>query len=554
MTSISSTSSSTSTSTSSSTSIDWSALIEEAVNAKLAAKDTIEAKITKNEAKITAYQKVQSLLSDVADAAYALSAPTGTLAKNDDLFNKRSAYLTANGFSDASSVMGVSVANGTAVGTHDIKISQIATAQKVASTSVESKTTALNLTGDFTFSIDGKTATTISVSSTSTLADVASAINAKTSSTGVSAAILQVSSNSYQLVLSATDTGKAITVTSGTSVLESLGFAFDSGGHFTNNLQDAKNAIISIDGVQITRDSNTINDALSGVTLYLYAPTDTGDSVSVEVGADISKVSTGIQSLVTAYNAYRDFVVAQQATASDGTAASDAVLFGDITLRTANAQVMRVLSSAVDQSTMALLGLSFNASNHLELDSDTLNQALTTNLDAVESLLTFKMTTSSSDLLLLKRGTGAPTTFDLQINVDTSGTLTLSGDNASMFTIDDDVITGVEGTEYEGFSFFYTGTTSQTVAVTLSYGLADQIQAVASAAADTSEGPFQTLIDNLQDKDTKYSSEVTRIEERAADLRTQLTARYAKYQAALSQAETTLSYLQAMLDAANSNN
>ncbi|KAA5602560.1 flagellar filament capping protein FliD [Blastochloris sulfoviridis] len=557
MASVSGTGSSTSTSyTSSALNSDWSALIEDAVAAKLSAADSIETRITKTETKVAAYQELQSLLSSISSAAYGLSAPSGYLAKADDVFNNRSAYLSTDGSYDTSDVLGVSIDSGTELGTYDIEVTQIATAHKVASSAQTSKSADLGYNGVFSLAVDGGTAVEIDVTATMNLSELAAAINTVSSQSGVKATVLKVSDSSYKLVLTATETGKEITATavSGDDVLNGLGVTSGT-GTFANVLQQAKDAILTIDGVQITRDSNEISDALDGVTFYLYATTATDTSVTVEVGADLNSVADSVQELVDAYNAYRDFVIAQQATSASGGAADSAVLFGDSTLRSVNSDVMNALNTVIDQNTMALLGFSFDATNHLVLDSGKLQDALLENLEKVKSLLTFQFTSSSDDLTVLRRGTSAPTAFTLDITTDGAGTIisaSVGGDN-SLFTVSGNSIIGAAGTAYEGFTFVFIGNASESINVTLSYGLADRLHNAANKASDTSSGSIQTVVDNLNEKISDYESDVATIEDRAEALRERLTARYAKYQAAMAKAESTLAYLKAMLDAANSN-
>ncbi|NJO54446.1 MAG: flagellar filament capping protein FliD [Bacteroidales bacterium] len=557
MASVSSTSSSTSTSyTSSALNSDWSALIDDAVAAKLSAADSIETKITKAETKVAAYQELQSLLSSISSAAYSLSAPSGYFGEADDVFNGRTAYLSTDGSYSTGDVLGVTVADGTDLGTYDIKISQLATAHKVASNTQTSNSDDLGYNGVFSLAVAGGTAVNVTITDTMNLAEIATAINTVSGQSGVKATVLKVSDTDYKLVLTATDTGKEITATavSGDDVLNGLGITGGT-GTLANVLQEAKDAILTIDGVQITRDSNEISDALEGVTFYLYATTTTDTSITVEVGADLNSVAESVQDLVDAYNAYRDFVIAQQATSASGGAAESAVLFADGTLRSVNSDVMNALNTVIDQDTMALLGLSFDSSNYLVLDTDTLEDALLEDLDKVQSLLSFQFTSSSDELTVLRRGTSAPTSFTLDIVVDGSGAITsvsVGGDN-SLFTVSGKSITGATGTAYEGFTFVFVGDASESIDMTLSYGLADRLYNVADKASSTSSGSIQTVVDNLNEKIGDYESDVATIEDRAEALRERLTARYARLQAAMAKAEATLAYLKAMLDAANSN-
>ena len=141
-----------------------------------------------------------------------------------------------------------------------------------------------------------------------TLDEVAEAINAETDESGVKASVLKVSATSYMLILSSAETGETITASSvsGDDVLVGLGLLDDEGA-FADELQAAQQAIFSIDGVEVTRSSNDVDDVLDGVTLHLYQETPDDTSITVEVGTDLSTVKEAISALVDAYNAYREF-------------------------------------------------------------------------------------------------------------------------------------------------------------------------------------------------------------------------------------------------------
>ena len=115
--------------------IDWNGLIEVAVMAKLARADSIDVKVTKNEAKLAAYQNMQSLLADMMDAAQSLRAPSGFSNKDTDVFQSRAAYLTGNGAVDVNASMSATIENGADVGKFDVKILELARAHKIAGSS-----------------------------------------------------------------------------------------------------------------------------------------------------------------------------------------------------------------------------------------------------------------------------------------------------------------------------------------------------------------------------------------------------------------------------------
>lgn len=553
--------SSTTSSVSSSSDIDWNALIETAVQAKLSKADSIDLKITANEAKIAAYQELQSLLSDLADAADALRAVSGTSNSATDVFLQRSAYLTANGSVDAASSVSATVDRGTAVGSYDLKILQLAKSHKVAGSEQSSKSTDLGYSGVISLGTAEGGSADITITETMSLADIAEAINGASNATGVQATVLQVSSSSYRLVLSSAETGEAIVASSvsGDDVLASLGVTA-SDGSFATVLQESQKAIVTLDGITATRDSNDIDDLLDGVTLHLYQTTQSDpnaasdNSITLEVGADVSAAKTAVETLVTAYNSFRDYVSTQQSLAADGTASDDAVLFGDGTMRSTSLAIYDALTRTMGGDSMSLLGMSFDTDGTLVLDDDVLDNALLGDLDTVKALLSFQMNASSSQLMLLSRGTDLPPDFKLDLTVDGSGALTSASvnGNSSQFTVNGTRIIGAAGTPYEGYTFVYAGSTSQSISVSVSTGIAELLYNAADTAADTSDGSLQTLIDNLTETDTTLQSNSDSIRSAAETYRTNLTNRYARYQAAISAAESTQSYLTALIDQWNS--
>ncbi len=534
-------------------SIDWDAIIEASYQAKLAKADTLETKITANEAKIAAYEEAQTLLSTLMDTAQALRAPTGTIDSADDVFLSRTAYLTAVGNVDTDSTVSVTADDGAATGSFDLTISQLAKAHKVASSTFTSSSDDLGLSGDFTLGIEGGDSVTITVDSSMSLADIASAINETSDDTGVQASVLKVSSTEYELILSSVETGETIVVGDDDGVLADLGVVDDDGA-WSDELQAAQDAIFTIDGVTITRSTNDVDDAIDGVTLHLYSTTEDDASITVEVGENLSDIKDAIIAFVDAYNAYREWALTQQETATGGGASDDAVLFGDGTIRGINIDVAAALNFSLDDSSLRTLGISFDENNYLVYDEDTLDDQLLADVDSIEALFAYSFSSSSSDLRLLARGTGAPTTFTLDITVDADGDISgvsVDGDD-SLFTWDGSRIKGATGTIYEGYTFVFTGDTSQTVTITQTTGIAEQLYNVTEAAANTSDGSLETLMETLTEQDDDYQEQIDDIESRATTFKENLTARYAKIQAAISEAQSTLDYLEALLAAQNS--
>jgi flagellar hook-associated protein 2 len=536
-----------------STGIDWNLLVQNAVNAKRLPATELSSEITANQAKITAYQKFQTDLSKLSSDLSSLSTSViNPLATN--VFASRAATISANGDVNAAAALSMTVGNGAETGDHTLQISQIAAAQKVAGATQSSPTTPLGSSGTFSLGLSGGNSASVTVTSGMTLQDVADAINAQSPTSNVSASIVQVSSGSFELVLTGGEDAADISYssTSGDDILNKLGVT-DNTGSFSNVLQAAQAAKFTLDGIALTRNTNDISDVLSGVTFDLLQPTPSGTSLNVSIGADTNQITNALQTFVTDYNAFRDDVIAQQAINPDGTASSSAVLFGDGTVRDVMTQIEQVLGTSVNGLTMADVGLSFNQQNELVLDTGTLSTALSTNLSGVTALLSAQTETSSNQLSVVNTSK-SPESFTLDVTVDASGNLSgasVGGDN-SLFTIQGNAIIGNVGTIYAGMAFNYTGSTSQSIAVTSTSGLATQIAQIAGDASANS-GSFQTLINNLQTQDTTMQQKINDIDDAASAFQTQLEAQYAIYQSAIQAADNTLNYLSALLNAKSNN-
>lgn len=243
-------------------------------------------------------------------------------------------------------------------------------------------------------------------------------------------------------------------------------------------------------------------------------------------------------------------MTSQQQVGADGTAASGTVLFGDPTMNDVMNQLENAMNTTVGGLSLSDLGLSFNSSNDLQLDSTTLQTELTSNLAGVEALLATQATPSSTDLSTIATNSTAPSQFTLDLTVDGSGQLTSAsiGGDTSLFTVSGNAILGKAGTPYAGMAFDYTGSTSQSITVTMTSGIASLLNGVSTTASDPTAGTLQTLVSSLQTEDTSLQQQVSDIQSDAAAYQTQLQTQYAQYQAAIQKAQNTLTYLTALLD------
>ena len=148
------------------------------------------------------------------------------------------------------------------------------------------------LTGNLQFSIDGVTSPSTAINMTGkSLADIADAINKQVPQ--VTAAIISTGT-SYSLSVTRNSTG--FTSTTFDQALQVIG----GQGLNLQTVQDAQNATLKVDNLEIKSQSNSITGAIPGVTLTLRGQSNV--ATDVNFARDTSSATANIQSFITAYN------------------------------------------------------------------------------------------------------------------------------------------------------------------------------------------------------------------------------------------------------------
>jgi flagellar hook-associated protein 2 len=154
---------------------------------------------------------------------------------------------------------------------------------------------------------------------------------------------------------------------------------------------DAK---VTIDGVALTRSSNVITDAISGVTLNILN-SEPGTTVDVTVARDTDSIKSSLTSVTKAYNALVKFVSDQQA--------SGQPLASSSPLRSAMSSITNTLLADVPGATgsfkrTAVAGLSLQKDGTLALDNAMFDAALSTNYQDVLNLFQTSGTATNSEV------------------------------------------------------------------------------------------------------------------------------------------------------------
>ncbi|RMJ03905.1 Flagellar hook-associated protein 2 [Marinobacter litoralis] len=287
---------------------------EERLNSK---ERSIQAKISAFGALKNALEEMKSPLDGLKSGA-AFDAYTSSIS-NDDV-----AGVTL----DESSV---------SRGSYTLNVTQLAQRQSLASASQADKDATTFGNGTLTFEVGGVTTEVTIDDSNNTLEGIASAIN--DAGAGVSAGVVDTGSG-YRLVMTSDESGtaNAISVTaSGDAGLSQ--FAYDGSGTGMSETVAALDAKLEVNGIAITRSSNTVEGVVEGVTFDLKS---TGTS-TVVINSDPDAVTERVQEFVDKYNALQDVI--KNASGYDAATDRGGALTGDSTIRSLQNELRSLLTS-----------------------------------------------------------------------------------------------------------------------------------------------------------------------------------------------------------------
>lgn len=358
--------------------LDVGSLVSQLMTLERRPIDKLNAKISSSQAKISSFGTLKGLVSSLQTAVQGLST-------------------SLQGFSATSSdtsVFSAAATSSAVAGSYTINATSLAKAHGLAAAGQVGDTAAISSgASTVTFTV-GTTSTDITIAAGATLQDIRTAINA--AGIGVSATIVNDgSATPYRLALSSNSTGLAnavssITVkTGGDAALNDL-LAYNA----TENVPTpfipmaetvpASNAVFTVNGIQIIKSSNTVTDAIEGVTLTLSKE---ATPATLTVARDTAAVSASASTFVDAYNALKSELKSLSAYGTNTTAAPS--LAGDGTVRLMQNQLRDIFLAAPTGGTLvslAQVGITTQADGTMKLDSSKLTSAMAVDFDDVSNL------------------------------------------------------------------------------------------------------------------------------------------------------------------------
>lgn len=378
--------------------IDYRSLIDQIISNESKPAVSLRAQEQTYKDQATAFDQYKTLL-------LALQSTVKDL-RTGDAFNAVSASVAA--VSGTRPLITASGNANSATGTYQIGVTKLARAQKLGTTTFGSTTSALGLSAG-SFTINGATVNVDTADTLTTLRDKINALNSGGAASKVSASILQVDATHFRLVLTSDATGAAGMTLANVSGGAPQALGLTDGANVIQSsavLVAGRDAEFTVDGLALTRASNTVTDAITGVTLNLVAE-EAGAVTNLTIDHSSDGAKASMQGFVDAWNKLVDFVKTQQTPPAAGKAAP--ALFADQILTTAKSTLSRQLLGTVggapaDLSTAAMAGVSIDAKGKLTLDTTKFDTAFKTRLEDVRTLFSQRGSTTSSQVTYISSG------------------------------------------------------------------------------------------------------------------------------------------------------
>ncbi|MCP4253183.1 MAG: flagellar filament capping protein FliD [Candidatus Scalindua sp.] len=196
--------------------------------------------------------------------------------------------------------------------------------------------------------------------------------------------------------------------------------------------QDAK---VTIDGVSVTRSSNTIDDVISGVTLDLNR-VEAGETVNLTISRDTDNIKDKVTAFTDAYNEIIENINQQFAYSEETKSAG--LLSGESTLRTIKSIIQNTVSNKInllptDANALPLFGITSDKNGKLSVDDTAFLAEINSDFYAVKRMFVAEGTTTDNEISYISHTDNTVAgNYDVIINTVASqatvtGTTDLSG-------------------------------------------------------------------------------------------------------------------------------
>jgi flagellar hook-associated protein 2 len=339
--------------------LDTGTIIAQLVQLRRLPIDQLEAKKTAYNLQSTTIAALESRLSDLLSTIQDMDsnsefASLSATSSNED-------YLTATAGAMATQ------------GSYDVTVNSLAYAQKAMTQGYDEPSSSVG-TGTFSITVGGETTPITLEAGGSGLSDLAFAIN--NSSAGVTATVLYDGSETggYHLVVTAEETG-----TDSAFTMDTSGLSGGSAPVFTTT-QEALNAEFIIDTLTVTSQTNSVSNAITGVTLDLEQA-DAAQTMRLDIGVDSETLKEKVQTFVDSYNVLFNYINEQTM--------KDKPLQGDSLVRSVSSRIRMAMTNSLGSgglTTLSQIGINQEEDGLISFDSANFGEQLADDYTGVRDL------------------------------------------------------------------------------------------------------------------------------------------------------------------------
>lgn len=497
--------------------------------------DNINSRITEQETRKRAFNDVKTSLSTFKGI---VDSFTEDVFKNRDVSSGDESIITAT--ADENS----------AIGEYEIEVEQLAKRSSVSVGAALNSATAQIGAGTLTLDNDGGGSFAVTLADgASTLTDLKQAINDQHGDS-LQASIIEVSTGSFQLVVSTKETGASLNIRNDADPSPSTlsGFTdngFDLGG--INTEQAGQDARIVLNGVTITRAYNEIDDVLEGVTLDLKKAED-NTKIKLSIEKNLDDAVKQFEELAKGFNDVLGQI-------NRVTNTETGVLRGDTDLlrlkRELQSSITRFVpnsdkinirdDSSIGYTSLSQLGFKTDSKDgKLSVDSKTIRTALEDNFNEVKNLFMGNHTSSNANVSLGVNGAS----YSGQILLDTVNDQATVGGETFSLDRNGTILSFQTDSAYSGISFLDNVGNDSNVTFELSAGLGAFLEKTVNEYTSFS-GLINSRTSSIDDSTRSLEKDLGRAQDRLGNQKQRLTGIFAKAEQAIS----TLNGLQSSLGA-----
>ena len=498
--------------------LDTQDIINKMVSLEARSMDLVEAKKQIEQQKLASFQELKNRLQTFKGVVTTLNTQSRFIV-NKSVFSN-------NSFSDSNKVVDITTTSSASSGTYSLIVNNLATESKLITSGYAGTTTSI-ASGTVTIVIGSSASATVTIDSTNnTLDGLRLAVN--NLGLDVKASFLNDgdAANPYRLLISGTQTGSSGTVTMSHATTPTPFSATSSAISFETT-QTARDASLLLDGVSITKSSNTVTDVISGAALKLQS----AGSGTISLSTDTEAITTKVSDFVDEFNDISLFLAEQLAL--DSETEETGVLFGNFAVQNLQQILRSSISSEVtgisgDYTYLSQIGITTQSDGTIILDTDDFSNALVGDIENVSQLFSSNGSVTNSSVAYVGFTSDTePGYYDIQVS---NGVPQLSNSGASTF-----VNASGSGNFWAGSSGDSTGlnfrisnlTEGGFGQISLSIGVAEILNRKLKDMVDSSlNGPLVTELDTIKETVDDYNETLLEQAERLLEFEESLKARF----------------------------